>query len=29
MSTSDEVPIDAKVENMKAIVETVGAEGSY
>jgi hypothetical protein len=29
MSTSDEVPVDAKVENMRAIVETVAVEGKY
>ncbi len=29
MSTSDEVPVDAKVENMKAMVEVVGVEGRY
>jgi hypothetical protein len=29
MSTSDEVPVDAKVENMKAMVEVVAAEGIY
>lgn len=29
MSTSDEVPVDAKIENMRAIVETVAVEGRY
>lgn len=29
MSTSDEVPVNTRLENMKAIVETVAAEGRY
>lgn len=29
MSTSDEVPVDAKVENMRAMVEVVATEGRY
>ncbi|MEN6402425.1 MAG: uroporphyrinogen decarboxylase family protein [Armatimonadia bacterium] len=29
MSTSDEVPVDAKLENLRAIVEVVAAEGKY
>ncbi|MCX7598608.1 MAG: hypothetical protein N2512_07030 [Armatimonadetes bacterium] len=29
MTTSDEVPADAKIENMRAIVETVAREGVY
>jgi uroporphyrinogen-III decarboxylase len=29
MSTSDEVPYDARLENLKAIVEAVAAEGVY
>jgi uroporphyrinogen decarboxylase len=29
MSTSDEVPVDAKIENMKAMVEVGAAEGRY
>lgn len=29
MSTSDELPVDARLENLKAIVEVVGEEGRY
>ena len=29
MSTSDEVPADAKLDNMKAVVEYVDAHGRY